>query len=88
MSRLRYFSVAAFVHLTAVEAVVDHNSVIVDRTAPTVRDRMLAEIVDRIDVGSVNLPRHLVGFALDDGTREMVMVLVHYLRKVDMPNPL
>ena len=55
---LGHSSLTASVHLTAVETVMYHDTVIVDRTAPTVRDRMPTEVVDRIDVFSVHLPCH------------------------------
>jgi hypothetical protein len=42
---------------------------------------MLAEVVDWIDVGSVNLPRHLLGFAVPDEPPEVVRVMVHHFVK-------
>jgi hypothetical protein len=46
--------------LAAVKAVVDHDAVIVGRPAPASGSRMLAEIIDRNDVISVDLPGHLI----------------------------
>jgi hypothetical protein len=59
-------------------SLTDLSNPAVDRTALAVRKRMLTEIVNRIDVGSVNLPRHLVGFAVHYGTPEVVRVVVHH----------
>jgi hypothetical protein len=57
---LRRFPLAALEQLAGVKAVVDHDPVIVGRSAPAVGKRMLAEILDRVDVITVNLPVHLL----------------------------
>jgi hypothetical protein len=57
--RLRQPPFAALVKFAAIKAVVDHDAIIVRRAAPAASNRMLAEIVDRIDVVSVNLPCQL-----------------------------
>ena len=49
---------------------MDHDAIIFDRTAPAIRNHMLAEIVDRVNVVSVDLPHHLVGSAIHDRTPE------------------
>src|SRR4051794_20729723 len=57
-------SLAALVKLALVEAVVDNDAVFFDGTAPATGSRMVAEIVDRIDLICFDLPRHLcVAFA-------------------------
>jgi hypothetical protein len=58
--RLRRFPLAALEQLAGVKAVVDHDPVIVGRSAPAVGKRMLAEILDRVDVITVDLPIHLL----------------------------
>ena len=53
---LRGLSLTAFIHLAAIETVVDCNSVIAGVIAPVVCIRMFAEIVDRIDIDFVSFP--------------------------------
>jgi hypothetical protein len=53
---LRYSPLTALEKLAAVEAVMDHNAVILYGTAPATHNRMVAEVVDRVDVVSDHLP--------------------------------